>query len=321
LDRRGALAAITCLLPLRAVAQSKVYRVGFLGAGRPTSYAYRIDALKQGLRERGYVEGLNLVMEYRWAEGDYERLPGLAEDLVRSKVDVVVTHSTPGARAAKQATSTTPIVITDISDIVATGLVQSLAKPGGNVTGSTLLAAELNAKRFEILREVLPRARRFALLVNSANPAQQLMADAVVKAASPSKAEISQFLVAHTADFGAAFQAMARDRVDAVMVLEDPVFSINRERLASLALFQRLPLVGFAEFGESGALIEYGVDFRDLYRRAASFVDRILKGAKPSDLPIEQAEKFDLVVNLVTAEALGIKVPQSVLVRAERLIR
>jgi putative ABC transport system substrate-binding protein len=316
---------VSALLPAlasEAVAQqpTKIYRIGFLGAGRAAAYAYRIDALRGGLRDLGYVEGKNLAFEFRWAEGQYDRLLNLAQELLDARVDVLVTHTTPGVQAAKRATATVPIVVTDVSDIVANGLVGSLARPGGNVTGSTLLAAELNAKRFQILKEALPHLRTVAVLVNDANPALELLVDAIQRASGASTVKIERVGVRRLQDLEPAFNKIREIGADAVMVVEDPLFTVNTGRVASLSLTHRLPLIGFSEFAENGALIGYGVNFPQMYRRAASFIDRILKGAKPAQIPIEQPEKFDFLINLGTAKTLGISIPQSVIVRADRLI-
>jgi len=312
--------ALARSLPGFGQQRGKIYRIGFLGAGRAPAYAHRIDALRTGLRDFGYVEGKNLVIEYRWAEGHYDRLPQLAVEIVGLKIDVLVTHTTPGTRAARQASATLPIVMTDVLDAVGMGLVESLARPGGNITGSTLLGPQLNAKRLEMLKEALPRIRRVALLVNPSNPALATIRAEMEMAAKSGKVELREFEARQATDLEGAFQTMARIRVDAVIVTEDPVFTVNTGIIANLAINSRLPLAGFSEFATAGGLIGYGVNFPELYRRAAYFVDKIIKGAKPAELPVEQPTKFELVVNMKTAKALGIKIPQSILVRADKVI-
>ena len=303
-----------------ARAQTRVHRVAFLGVGRSPAYAYRIDALRQGLRDHGYVEGKDLVLEFSWAEGEYARLPQLAIAVVRSKPDVIVTHTTPGVRAVQAASKTVPIVMTDTFDAVRAGLVESLARPGGNVTGSTLLGFELNAKRLEMLKEVLPGMSRAAVLMNPDAPTYVIIRDEMRGVGKERNVEMHTFDARRPADFEAAFQAMSAHRVDAVMVVEDPLFTVNTRSIAALALKHRMPLAGFSEFAESGGLIGYGVNFPELYRRAAYFVHRILRGAKPADLPVEQATKFDLVVNATTAKTLAITIPQTLLLRTDRVV-
>jgi putative ABC transport system substrate-binding protein len=298
----------------------RIYRIGFLGAGKADAYAYRVDALRAGLRDLGYVEARNLVIEYRWAEGDLGRLPQLAREITRLKIDVLVTHSTPATRAAREASATIPIVMTDVTDAVGTGLVQSLARPGGNVTGSSFQGPRLIAKRLEILKEVLPKLDRVALLIHPESPSLAAIREEMAATAKARNMQVLEFETRQPADFEAAFQAMVSRRVDAVLVQEFPVFTVNTKVLAGLANRYRLPLAGFSEFAQNGGLIGYGVDFPDLYRRAARFVDKILKGAKPAELPIEQPDKFELIVNQRTARALGITVPTSVLVRADKVI-
>jgi putative tryptophan/tyrosine transport system substrate-binding protein len=307
--------------PLAFAQQSgKVYRLAFLGAGNAHAYAYRVDALLAGLRTLGYVEGKNVVIEYRWAEGNLERLPQLARELVALKPDVLVTHSTPGARAAQQATATIPIVMTDVTDAVGTGLVSSLARPGGNVTGSSFQGPQLVAKRLEVLKEMAPKINRVALLAHPDSGPLPAIREALAAVAKDRNIEVLEFGVRQPSDFEAAFQSMATRAVDAVLVQEYPLFTVNTAALSALASRHRLPLAGFSEFAQNGALLGYGVDFPDMYRRAANFVDRIIKGARPADLPIEQPNKFELIVNLRTARALGITVPPSVLARADKVI-
>jgi len=314
----GALAA-----PLGSLAQQKgkVWRIGFLGAATASGSARRVEALRAGLRDLGYVEGKNIVIEFRWAEGNYERLPQLAAELVRLKVDVLVTAGTPSILAAKSATTTIPIVMASGGDPVATGLVTSLARPGGNVTGMAGFSPELMVKRLELLKDVFPRARQVAVLFNPDNPSHIKISLPVMDAAAKSlKLELHQFGARGPSEFESAFAAMAKRRVDAVVTSQDSMRTDNAGAIANLAAKMRLPSVGFPEFAEAGGLMAYGVNRVEFFRRAAYFVDRILKGARPGDLPVEQATRFETVLNLKTAKALGLQFPQAVLARADRVI-
>lgn len=316
----GALAA-----PLASFAQQpqeKVPRIGFLIAETLSGQASRVEALRAGLRERGYVEGKNIAIEFRLAEGNYDRLPELAAELARLKVDVLVTFGIKALVAAKGATTTIPIVIPSTSsDPVALGLVSSLARPGGNITGSTTFGPEIMAKRLELLKDAMPRITRVAVLVNPANssfgPTFQQM-DITAKAL---KLSLQPFEVRAPGEFDSVFAAMAKGRVDAIVVQDDTMFAVNAKAIADLVAKKRLPSVGSKGFAEAGGTIGYGGIDADLYRRGAYFVDRILKGAKPGDLPIEQATRLELVINMKTAKALGIKIPQSILLRADKVIK
>jgi putative tryptophan/tyrosine transport system substrate-binding protein len=314
----GALAT-----PLTAFAQQKgkVWRIGFLGTASASGYAGRVDALRAGLRDLGYVEGKNIVIEFRWAEGKYERLPELAAELVRLKVEIIVAQGTPGILAAKNATTTIPIVMPASADPVAVGLVASLARPGGNVTGMTGFGPEGAAKRLELLKDALPRTRLVAVLLHPDNPVgMKVTFPAMEVTAKSLKLELQQFLVRGLGEFDSAFAAMAKRRVDAVVSTDDPVLVANAVAIAKLAVKMRLPLVGIPEFAEAGSLLAYGVNRLDLFRRAAYFVDKIIKGTKPGDIPVEQATRFETVVNLKTAKALGVTIPQSFLLRTDRVI-
>ena len=309
--------------PLASFAQqqpAKVYRIGFLGAESAFGFASYVEALRAGLRDLGYVEGKNIVIEFRWGEGKYDRLPGLAAELVRLKVDVLVTQGTPGTRAAKQATTTIPIVMATSADAVATGLVAGLARPEGNVTGSTYFGPELAAKRLELLKDAMPRVTKVAVLLNPDNPVNGPNLQAMVTAAKLLKLDLQQFEARGPNEFDSAFAAMAKKRVDAVTINEDAIFTSNPRAIAEFATKQRLPLIGFTEFAEAGGLLSYGVNRIEMYRRAAYFVDKILRGANPGDLPIERPTKFELVINMKTAKALGIKIPGSILLRATNVI-
>ncbi len=308
--------------PLAGHAQqpAKVPRIGFLGSTSAAGYATQIEALRAGLRDLGYVEGKNILIEWRFAEGNYERLPGLAAELVQLRVDVIVTHGTPGTRAAKQATTTIPIVMAVAGDAIATGLVASIARPGGNITGSNFFFPELCAKRLELLKETFPRTKRVAVLLNPGNPSNEPVLQAMEMAARSLKVELQKFAVRGPNEFESAFAAMAKSRVDAATILEDAMLIANARAIADLAVKQRLPSIGFKEFAETGGLMAYGANLLEMYRRAAYFVDKILKGAKPGDIPVEQSTKFELVINMKTAKALGITFPQSILVRADKVI-
>jgi putative ABC transport system substrate-binding protein len=321
----GLLVALACSLlaaPLTAKAQqpAKIYRIGLLGAISPSAYAPFIEAFRQGLRDLGYVEGKNIVIDSRWAEGRYERLPDLAAELVRLKVDVIVTHGPPASRAAKEATTTTPIVMALVGDAVATGLVASLARPGGNITGSSFFLPELSAKRLELLKEAIPGVTRVAVFVNPGNPTFPPALKAMELTAGSSGVELQQVKVRAANEIEGAFAAMAKRRAHALVVIEDALFSAHARRIAELATKSRLPTMGFTEYAEAGGLMSYGVNRSDLWRRAAVFVDKILKGAKPADLPVEQPTRFELVINLKTAKALGLTIPPSIMVRADQVI-
>jgi putative ABC transport system substrate-binding protein len=323
--RRDFIAGITGLSaawPLAARGQqsaSRVPRIGFLGSATAAGSAKAIDELRMGIREFGYVERQNIVIEFRWAEDRYDRLPQLVRELIATPVDLLITHGTPGTRAARQATSTIPIVMAISGDAVATGLVSSLAKPEANVTGSTFFLPELNAKRLEVLKEACPSILHPTALSNPDNPVSRPIIPAMQSAATALNLnlEVSR---AQGPQFDRAFVAMAGSRVDSVVVTEDGEFAAHFRAIAALALENRLPSIGAKEYAEAGGLIGYGANILALYRRAAYFVDRILKGAKPADLPVEQPTKFELVFNLRTAKALGRTIPETFLVRADEVI-
>ena len=321
-DFIGTLAGGLLAAPLAAEAQpaGKLYRIGFLGSVSAFGYAKQVEALRAGLRDLGYLEGKNIVIEYRWAEGKYDRLADLAAELVRLKVDVLVTHGTPAGLAAKRATTTIPIVIATSADAVTSGLVASLARPGGNVTGSSYFVPELNAKRMEFLKEAFPHTRRMAVLLNPDNPAMVPILQALELTAGSLKVALQQFAVRGPNEFDGAFSAMTKSQVDAVAIIEDSVFQANAGAIAGLTVEKRLPSTGFKEFAEAGGLMAYGPSIPHLFRRAAVYVDKILKGAKPADLPVEQPTKFELVINLKTAKALGLTIPPSLLQRADQVI-
>ena len=301
----------------------KVHRIGYLAGGSSTSSRYTIEAFRQGLRELGWVEGQNIVIDYRFAEGRLDPLPDLAAELVRLKVDVIVASPSPPAAAAKNATATIPIVMIGAgADPVGQGLIASLARPGGNVTGLSYgVGQEIFGKQLALLKEAVPKVRRVAVL---SNPAISSLAPAIreVKVAARSLGVQLQLLEARgPEEFDGAFAAMSKERAGALLVLVDPVFSLHRTRLADLAAKSRLPAVYTNRLPvEAGGLMSYGPSFSDLWRRAAGYVDKILKGAKPADLPVEQPTKFELVINLKTAKALGLTIPPSLLVQADQII-
>jgi ABC-type uncharacterized transport system substrate-binding protein len=299
---------------------TKVARIGFVGATAADGLPERVVAFRAGLRALGYQEGRDIVIEFRWADGRYERLPALFDELARRDVDVIVTHGTPGVLAAKQATATIPIVMATSGDAEGSGLVASLARPGGNVTGLTFFNPELAAKRFELLKEILPSLTEVGLLLNPANPINEPIVPTIKLTAQALGLEVHPFGVRGPAEFEHAFAAMAARRVGAVVVIDDATLIANAPAVARLALQHRLPSSGWPDYALAGGLVAYGVNFPDLFRRAATFVDKILKGAKPADLPVERATKFETVVNLKIAKALGLDVPTAILLRADQVI-
>jgi putative ABC transport system substrate-binding protein len=331
IDRRTFLAGTGAALfatPFAAEAQqaAKIARIGYLGTNLAVS-PHQHEAFRQGLRDLGYVEGRNVVIEYRSAEGKYERLPALAAELVALKVDVIVAAGgTPPALAATQATRTLPIVFIGAGDPVTSGLVTSLARPGGNVTGSSILAPELVGKRLELLKQAVPRVSRVAVLWQPGGGLAERTEMDMLKGAEVAARALGvrvQFVEARgPADFDGAFSEMTRARAGALTVLSTPMFGGERRRLVDLAAKNRLPTVySFREYVDAGGLMSYGPDLADMFRRAATYVDRILKGAKPADLPVEQPTKFELVINLKTAKALGLTIPPSLLGRADEVIQ
>ncbi len=314
------------LAPLAAEAQqtAKLHRIGWLSiASRMPEVSHLLEAFQQGLRELGYVEGQNIAIDYRFAEGRPERLPGFAAELVGLKADVIVTPNPAATQAAKQATRTVPIVMLGVADPVGLGLVASLGQPGGNITGlSTTASPELSGKRLELLREAVPKASRVAVLRNPTNPDHAESVREVEGAARTLGVQLQMLDVRVPNELDGAFAAMTRDRADALLLLPDTMFFLHRARIASLAAKSRLPTVsGAREFVKAGLLMTYGRNLPYEFRRAATYVDKILKGAKPSDLPVEQPTTFELIINMKTAKALGLKIPQSVLIRADQVIQ
>jgi putative ABC transport system substrate-binding protein len=317
-----ALSTILFALCVFAEAQQpkKVPRLGFLS---PTSDDSRVEAFRQGLRELGYVEGQNIAIEYRWADGKFDRLPDLALELVRLKVDVVVAVVTQASLAAKMATGTIPVVMIGVSDPVGSGLVVSLARPGANITGTSSMTAEIIGKQLELIKETLPKITRVAALWNPANPIFQAIQRRETEVAARALGMQLQFVEARAPDeIDRAFARVAKERMRALLVLNDPVFTAQRKQIADLSAKHRFPTVsGTREYTEVGGLMAYGPSFPDMYRRAAYYVDRILKGTKPADLPVEQPMKFELIINLKTAKQIGLTIPPNVLARADKVIR
>ena len=311
--------------PFAADAQEagKIPRIGFLATPSRADRMPMSDPFVQGLRELGWVEGKDVAIEYRYADGRADRLSELAAELVRLKVHLIFASSTAAAVAAKNATSTIPIVAPSMSNPVELGLIASVAHPGGNVTGlSYSVGMEIFSKQLELLKETVPKVRRVAILSNPANPGQPSVIKNVKVAARSLGAELQLLEARDPKEFDGAFAAMARERAGALLVMGDPVFDFHRTRLVELAAKSRLPAIyGLRTQTEAGGLMSYGVDLRNNFRRAATYVDKILKGAKPADLPVEQPAKFELVINAKTAKALGLTIPQSILVRADEIIQ
>ena len=314
----------TAAWPLAARAQQagKVHRIGVLETISTTLNVANFYALREGLRQLGYAEGQNLVIEYRSADGRDDRFPGLARELLALKVDVIVTRGTPAAKAVKNATSTVPVVMTASGDPVGVGLVTSLARPGGNITGLSAIVGELSPKRLELIREIVPGLARIAVLANTSNDA--VRRDwARIETAARSLGVQSQLLDLRESDaLGPTFDDASARRADALVVVIDAITQANQQRIVDLAMKHRLPAIySSREFVDAGGLISYGVSYPDLYRRAATYVDKILKGTKPADLPVVQPTKFELVINLKTAKALGLTNPETLLATADEVIQ
>jgi putative tryptophan/tyrosine transport system substrate-binding protein len=297
-------------------------RVGFLGNATASLEATLVGAFRDGLRELGYVEGQNVVIEYRWAEGDYSRLPALIAELVAQKVDVIVTAGTPATLAVKKAATSIPLVMVAVGDPVGTKIVPSLSHPGGNITGLTSISTEMDGKRLELLREVVPRVSHVAVLWNPASPLQVLAEKQTQAAAQVLRMKVLSLGVRTIEQIKEAFTTIAREQPDALLVLADRLFLYHRALVMDFAIRHRLPGVhAYRELVEAGGLMSFGPSYAGMHRRAAYFVDRILKGAKPADLPVERPPTFELVINLKAAKALGVTIPQSVLLRATELIQ
>ena len=310
--------------PLAAEAQQagKVYRVGFLGNSSAALEANLVGPFREGLRELGYVEGRNIVIEYRWAEGKYERFPALIAELAALNVDVIVTAGTPAALAVKRTTPSIPLVMAAVGDPIGVGLVASLARPGGNVTGLSAIAPELEGKRLELLREVVPKLSHIAVLWNPDNPfhAGSLKETRAAAQVLGIKAQLVGVRISE--EFPAAFAAIVRERPGALLVLADRIFLHNRARIVDFGAKHRLPGVyPYRELVEAGGLMSFGPSYPGMHRRAAHYVDKILKGSKPADLPVEQPATFELIINLKAAKALGLTIQPSLLQRADELIQ
>jgi len=310
-------------VPLAEAQQpKKIPRIGYLTASSLSANAARIEAFRQGLRELGYVEGKNIVIEYRHAEGKFDRLPALAAELVRLKVDVIVTAGPTSTRPAKEATVTISIVMAFDNDPVGSGVVASLARPGGNITGLATLSPELSGKRLELLKEILSKLSRVAVLGTSTTPGTAQELKEAELAAGAFGVKLQHLDVVSPKDIETAFRAASTGHADAVLVLNSAILLSQRRQLVDLAVKSRLPAIyNVPEFVEDGGFMSYGVSFIDLHRRAATYVDKILKGAKPADLPVEQPRKFDFVINLKAAKQIGVTIPPNVLARADKVIK
>ena len=316
----------TVLLALCASADAqqpaKIPRIGFLLAVPASTISARLEAFRQSLRELGYVEGQNIFIEWRSTEGKADRLPALAAELVRLKVDLIVTGGPPPTRSAKQATSTIPIVMGYDDDPVDSGFVASLAHPGANITGLATLAPEISGKQMELLKEIVPRFSRVAVLGSASQPSQPQALREINLAAKAFGVKVQYLETREAKDIEASFQAASKEHADAVLVVTTPFLTSERKHWIDLAMKSRLPTIfGRPEYVDDGGLAFYGVSYTDLFRRAAIYVDKILKGANPADLPVEQPTKFELVINLRTAKQIGLKIPPNVLTRADRVIR
>jgi putative ABC transport system substrate-binding protein len=317
------LGGATVAWPLAARAQQPAMPViGFLNGASPAELGPRVDAFRDGLAEMGYAEGRSVAIEYRWGLGQYERLPEMAIDLVRHRVAAIAaTGGVPSVRAAKAATFEIPIVFTMGADPVAFGLVASLNRPGGNVTGITLISGEIVSKRIAVLRDLLPGAKVLGVLMNSTTPSSEAESVAAERTAHTLGWQVKVLRVGKELDFDTAFQPLVRERVDALLVTTDPIFESQRHRIVALAAQHAVPTIyALREYAVAGGLMSYGASINDVYRQAGSYVGRVLKGEKPSDLPVIQTSKFELLINLKTAKTLGIAVPAAVLALADEVI-
>ncbi|HTK93580.1 MAG TPA: ABC transporter substrate-binding protein [Verrucomicrobiae bacterium] len=306
-------------LPVPGLAQP-LRRVGVLVPAPRAGYEQRLAALRGGLRDLGYVEGKSVAYEYRESEGRYELLPSLAAELVNRKVHVIVTAGTPAALAAKKATTTIPIVIGSISDPVATGVVPSLARPAGNITGLMFSVAELCAKRLELIKQAIPRMKRAAMLMNPDNASMEPAQREMAQAGKTLGVEVMRFDVRAEAELEDVLQAMVARRADAVVMVEDAFLNVNAGRLGALATAKHLPSIGLDAVAQGGGLLAYGVNQLDMFQRAATYIDKIFKGARPADLPIQRSSTFDLILNLKTARQLGVPVPPELRLRANQVL-
>ena len=320
----GLVCAVLFALGSHAAAQQpkKVPRIGYLTPVSASAGSASLEAFRQGLRESGYVEGKNIIVEYRWAEGKVDRLPELATELVNLGVDIIVTSGTPPVLAAKRATSTIPIVAANADNLVELGVVASLARPGGNVTGSTRVDADFSAKRLELLKETIPNLSRVAVLSHGALGGDQEELKEIQVAARPLGVQVHSFTTQEPGQFPGAYAEMLKRRADALIFFTSAFTSFHRRQLVELAVKNRLPtMCGGANWTELGCMMSYGPNVLELYRRAAVFVDKILKGTKPADIPVEQPTKFEFIVNVKTAKQMGLAIPPNVLARADRVIK
>jgi putative tryptophan/tyrosine transport system substrate-binding protein len=326
IDRRTFLAgtgAVLLAAPLAAEAQQagKVYRIGFLWDS-PVVWPHALESFRKGLRDLGWVEGQNVVVEYRWAEGRFDRLPALAEELVRLKVDIIIAPTSIYAEAAKRATSTIPIVFASHADPIGSGHVANLARPGANITGLTIIMSETMPKSLELLKTAVPGLARVAVLWDPTTPSHGPSLKAVEVTGQALRLRLQPLAVRSATEFDGVFSAMDQERAGGILILSTPVFIGGARRLAELAMTHKLPtMFGAREHAEAGGLLSYGPDRADLYRRVATYVDKILKGAKPGELPVQQATKFEFVINLKTAKALSLTMPPSLLGRADEVIQ
>ena len=326
MDRRTFLCGLTLgslASPLAAEAQSagKVPLIGYVGNSSPSLEPRLLGAFRDGLRNLGYVEGQNIRIEYRWAEGRYERFPDFMAELVRLRVEVIVVAGTPATLAARRATNAIPIVMAVIGDALETGVVPSLARPGGNVTGLSTVVPELEGKRLELLKQALPKLSRLAVLANPANPFVAVAWRQTQRAAETLHIKLQRVDVRQPEEFGNAFSVIANERPDALTVMADRFILTHRAQIIAFGTKSRLPgMFPYWEFVEEGGLMAYGPSYADMFRRSATYVDKILKGVKPADLPVEQPTKFELVINLKTAKTLGLTIPQTLLLRADQVI-
>jgi ABC-type uncharacterized transport system substrate-binding protein len=317
------LVVVTLSLAAHAQSPARVARIGYLGSSSPSLEAQWIDAFRQRLRELSYVEGRSITLEYRWADGRDERLPGLATELVNAKVDIIVTTGTPSAFAAKRATTTIPIVMASAGDPVRSGLIASLARPGANLTGVTVLGPELEGKRLGYLKQAIPGISRVAVIWNPANPAIRFYLQAAQDVARTSQLTLEPVTeIRRVEDFESALATITRARPDALIVLADRFLLAHRRRIVDFAVTRRLPgMYAYPEYVDAGGLMSYAPDNAALFRDAASYVDKILRGAKPGDLPVQEPSKFELAINLKTARALGLTLSQSLLLQADRVVQ
>jgi len=314
-------AVLAWALPVRAQLPRTMYRIGFLGNSTAALKSNLIEAFRQGLRDLRYEEGRNITIEYRWAEGKYERFPALIAELVALKIDVMVTAGTPAALAVKKAAISVPLVMAAIGDPVGVGLVPSLARPTGNITGLSGMATDLEGKRLQLLGEVVKGLSHVAVIWNPLNAFQKISVSQLNAAGKTLKIKVQPVAVGVTEDLDPAFATLVKDKPQALVILADRIFLHNRARLMDFAMQNRLPGVyAYRELVEAGGLMSFGPSYEDLHRRAATYVDKILKGAKPADLPVEQPTKFNLVINRRAAEALGLTIPASILARADEVI-